>query len=149
MIKKNPWLPLGVPLFLYFILCCFITFTEIGSLLIIILLPLLLFMVILIPIIFYIAGKYTEKRKAHGRIPRFTIALVSGVIFAVMPPFLMDLDQFIRWGNWKTFLVALSLENLLFYAVPFCLVFIPCWVGQEVQHRSGESSYTQDTEAEE
>ena len=73
--------------------------------------------VIVIPVIilFYFAGKWTEKMKKHTGILRFIIAFVCGWIYSITFPFLTNLDSFIKWGDWKAFFITLSAENIFFY----------------------------------
>ena len=49
--------------------------------------------------------------------------------------FLTNLDSFIKWGDWKAFFITLSAEKIFFLLIPFLMVFIPCWIGQEAQNR--------------
>ena len=141
MMKKKigVWLPLGIPIILHIVLCGLMVFTEIGGLLSIILLPIIFFLVIPVIILFYFAGKWTEKMKKHTGILRFIIAFVCGCIYSITFPFLTKLDSFIKWGDWKAFFITLSAEKIFFLLIPFLMTFIPCWIGQEVQNRATDT----------
>ena len=141
MMKKKigVWLPLGIPIIRHIVLCGLMVFTEIGGLLSIILLPIIFFLVIPVIILFYFAGKWTEKMKKHTGIQRFIIAFVCGCIYSITFPFLTKLDSFIKWGDWKAFFITLSAEKIFFLLIPFLMVFIPCWIGQEAQNRATDT----------
>jgi hypothetical protein len=138
--KISGLFPVGMLVCIHICLCTFIVFTAIGALSALLLLPCVFILPFVIPMLFYFCGKCTEKKGNYKRFHRVIIALISGAIYATTFPFLMDLDVFIKWGHWSAFTIHLSLENVLFVVVPFCLSFLPGWVGMEVQYYSQRDS---------
>jgi cytochrome bd-type quinol oxidase subunit 2 len=134
--KISGLFPVGMLVGIHICLCIFMIFTAIGAFSALLLLPCVLILPIVIPMLFYYCGKWTEEKGTYRRFQRGMIALISGAIYAAAYPFLMDLADFISWGHWSAFTIDLSLEEVLYVAVPFCLSFLPCWIGMEVQCHS-------------
>lgn len=67
------------------------------------------------------------KKQIKSLLPLTVLLLYCGIF-----PFFMSLEEFLEWGHWRSFAIALTRENMLFFLVPFLLSFVSCLIGQSI-----------------
>lgn len=123
-------LPLTVLLLFHILACGFLVFIE-PELLMLVLVTVWFWMGLAAGL-FYWCGTWAERHGARTMAGRALLAFVSGLLYCGTFPFFMSLEEFLEWGHWRSFAIALTRENMLFFLVPFLLSFVPCLIGQSI-----------------